>query len=299
VRKINQVKTFVIVAAIAAILGTIILTMVMDTSNIVSRTLNDGISIVQNVFVGIAHDVRNFGQSTFDLFGTHEENQRVRAQMYTNELANIRIARLEEELDDLRAAFEIDATLIDFERVLATTVGRDINNWYDFIIVNQGNSHGIEPGMAVVSVEGFLIGRVTEVGNTASRIHLMRPHNPDIRARVEICGLPGSQGTFHGYDAETDELVVRQVSLDVDIEVGARVITTGMGDVFPRGLLAGYVTRSEPAALSQTLFLENHVDYDNLRFVFIIKRSMPEPDMTPPDTAESETTEPEATEPEL
>ena len=279
-KKINQFKTFVIIAVIAIILGVIAFTMSVDTNNIVVRVLNDGISMVQNAFVNAAHDVGNFGQSTFDLFETYDENQRLRRERYNLELARIEIALLQEQIAELREAFGIFETLNDFERIPAVTIGRDINNWHHFLTINQGSHHGVELGMAVLSPEGYLIGRITEVNQFSSRFHLMKPHNDDIRARVEVLGVLGSQGTLHGYDADTGELIVTQVPLTVEVEPGARVITSGLAGVFPRGLLAGYVVRHEISTdgLSQTLFLSNNVEYDNLRFVFIIKRGLRVPD---------------------
>ena len=280
-RNINQFKTFLIIAIIIAILGMITLTMIVDTNNIIVRTLNDGISIVQNIVVEVTHDVRSFGQNTFDLFETRDENQRLREQMYSVELVNIENRLLQKEVLLLREMLKIDETLNDFERISAVTIGRDINNWHDFMIVNQGSQHGVETGMAVLSPEGYLIGRITEVNNFSSRLHLMKPHNHDIRANVEVLGVLGSRGTLHGYDMETGELIVRQVPRDVEVEIGARVITRGLSGIFPRGLLAGYVTRYEISSdgLTQTLFLTNNVQYDDLRFVFIIKREMPESEL--------------------
>jgi len=238
---------------------------------------NDGISIVQNFFVDIAHDVRNFGQSTIDLFGTHEENQRLRRNMYHQELANIQIEILQEQVDALTAMLEIDATLEEFERLRAVTIGRDIPYWHDFLTLNQGTLQGVERDMAIVSPEGFLIGRITSVTPNSSRVQLMKTSNTNMRAHVEVLGVLGTEGIFHGYDLETQELIVTNVDPNVEIEIGERVITSGLGGMLPRGLFTGYVTRTERTAdgLSQNLFLTNHVEYDALRYVFIIKRNMP------------------------
>ena len=277
---------------IVAILGIIVVTMVMDNNNVVVRVLNDGISTVQRPVVRVVNDIRNFGQNTFQLFATNEENQLLRSQMYAVELSNIENALLREENDTFREMLEIDATLNDFERLPAGTIGRDINNWHDFLTVDQGSQSGVGLGMAVLSPEGYLIGRVTEVGYGYSRFHLMKPHNRNIRAYVEVLGA-GARGILHGYDAEVGELIVKQVPRDVEIETGARVITSGLGSVFPRGLLVGYVTDYETSAdgLTQTLYLTNSVDYDDLRFVFIIKREMEEVDGAEVEETEDENDE--------
>lgn len=275
-KKVNQFKAFVVFALVIMLLGIIAFTMRVDSNNIIVRTLNDGIAITQRAFVDVAHGIRDFGQSTFDLFTTHEENQRLRAEMYRSELLRIENALMREQNDSFREMLGIDATLDDFEQIVATTIGRDIGSWHDFITVNQGSHHGVEVGMAVVSAEGFLIGRVTEVNLTTSRIHFMKPHNSTVQTQVEVLDIPDSYGRLIGYDADLGELVVTLVPYHIEIEIGARVITSGLGDIFPRGLLVGYVTRYERTTngLTQNIYLSNEVQYDDMKFVFIIKRAM-------------------------
>lgn len=278
-RKLNQFKAFVIFISVAAIIATVVITMILDTNNVVVRSINDGVSGIQSVFVNIFADVENFGQRTFDFFETYDENVRLRNQMYSTELAHIENRLLQEELEILRAMLEVDETLNDFERISAVTTGRDLTSWNDFIMLNRGASHGVELGQAVVSAEGYLIGRITEVNQFSSRMHLMKPHNNDILAHVQLLGVDGSDSILHGYDSDTGELIVRQVRRNVDVEIGNRVITTGLSDRFPRGLLAGYVVRIEISTdgLTQNLFLTNNVNYNDLRFVFIINRSVEDP----------------------
>ena len=278
-KKFNQFKAFLIVTGVILLFATITLTMIFDRNNVVIRTFNDGISSIQNLFVSIADDVQNFGSRTFDFFDTHDENIRLRQELYTIELARIQIHEQQQEIEHLRQLVGIYETLNDFETLRAVVNGRDIHSWNDFLTLNQGEQHGVELGMAVISSGGYLIGRITEVNQFSSRMHLMKPHNNDILAHVQILGRDGSNGIFHGYDASTGELLVTQVRRDIDVEIGDRIITTGLSEIFPRTLLAGYVVRYEinSDGLTQNLFLTNTVNYDDIRFVFIIKRALEAP----------------------
>jgi len=254
--------------------------MQSDSNNIVIRTLNDGISAVQRVFADVARGVSDFGEGTVGIFETHEENQRLRRHVYSYEMLNISHALVLEELEELRTMLGISETLIDFEHIVAVNIGRDTNNWHNFVTLNQGRQQGVRVGMAVLSLEGYLIGKITEAGEISSRVHLMKSHS-QIEPHVMILGVPGSYGVLRGYDSETEELMMLQVPREVEIEIGAQVITTGMGGVFPKGLLVGTIVRYEVSTdqLTQTIFLENNVDYDNLNFMFIIQRAMAEPDL--------------------
>jgi len=265
---------FVILLTISVIVATIGLTMNSTSTNFLVRGVNDSIGFFQQLIVSRTTGISHFVTNTRNLFNNNDEFIRMRSDMYTVEMIRIENELLEEENSSLRTALGIKNTLSDFEMVIGNVIGRNINNWHDFILLDQGHQHGIEEGMAVISKEGFLIGRITEVNQFSSRMHFMKPHNTDIRAHVEILGVDDSQGIFHGYNSETGELYVTQVSRDVELEEGLKVITSGMGGVFPRGLLAGFLNRSEVSndGLRLNLFLTNEVNYSELHHVFIVKR---------------------------
>ena len=280
-KNINQLKIFLIVSTIFAVLITISFTMQNDNNNIIFRMINDGVSVVQRGYTNLAHGIRNFGETTVDLFDTFEENRRLRERMYNYETLNLQMALLEEENESLRTMLDISGTLTDFTRMQAMTISRDINHWHDFIIINKGNLHGVEEGMPVISKEGYLIGRVTEVGEISARVHLLKQHNTRISAHAFITGNPESFGILEGYDPVTNELIMVQVDRDVEIEEGDQVITSGLGGGYPTGLLIGYVSRTEISSdgLNQTVFITNGVNYSNLNFVFLINREAPESDL--------------------
>jgi len=277
-KKINQFKIFLIVSGIVALLATISFTMGSDSNNIIVRSINDGVSLVQRGFVHVTHGIRGRGEATRLLFNTFEDNQRYRSQMYNYELLNVQTQDYREQLDAALLMLEIEATLSDFETINAVTIGRDMPHWDEFIMINRGSQHGLEAGMAALSYEGYLVGRVTEVNELSARVHLHNVNNQRMGAHVMIQGDSESNGLFEGYDPTLGELIVTQVDRNVDVSVGDRVITTGYGGIYPRGLLVGHVSRYEISGdgLTQTLFLTNDVNYNDLSFIFIIKRALSE-----------------------
>ena len=276
-KKVNQFKVFLIVSGIVALLATISFTMGRDSNNLIVRSINDGVSLVQRGVVQVVHGIRDRGEAAQLLFSTFEDNQRLRSQMYNYQLLNVQTQDYREQLDAALQMLEIEATLSDFERVNAVTIGRDMPHWDEFIIINRGSQHGLEEEMAVLSREGYLIGRVTEVNRISARVHLHHIENERMGAHVIVQGDSESTGMFEGYDPILGELVVTQVDRNVEVEIGGRVITTGYGGVYPRGLLVGHVSRYEISSdgLTQTLFLTNDVNYNDLSFVFVIKRALP------------------------
>jgi rod shape-determining protein MreC len=151
---------------------------------------------------------------------------------------------------------------------------RNVDQWHDFIFINKGSKQGIKENMAVLSKEGFLIGKVISTNDLSAKVKLIK--NQDFGSKVSaiIDGKEGSIGTVEGYDYTTDELVMTQVSKEVAVEEGDAVITSGLGGVYPRSLLIGYVHRIEVSkdGLTQTLYLKGEKNYDNMDYVIVVAR---------------------------
>ena len=132
----------------------------------------------------------------------------------------------------------------------------------------------MKENMAVLSKEGFLIGKIISVTDFSSKVKLIK--NQDFGSKVSaiIDGKEGSIGTVEGYDYTTDELVMTQVSKDVKVDKGDKVITSGLGGVYPKSLLIGYVDRIEVSkdGLTQTLYLKGEKNYDKMDYVIVVAR---------------------------
>ena len=68
--------------------------------------------------------------------------------------------------------------------------------------------------------------------------------------------------------------MMTQVSKDVKVDKGDKVITSGLGGVYPKSLLIGYVDRIEVSkdGLTQTLYLKGEKNYDNMDYVIVVAR---------------------------
>ena len=279
-KKMNHLKVFGIIVVIFMILITIGYTVQRDTATLPARVVKDGVSIVQRGYVNVVSNFKGVITNMNDLFQTHEENQRLRQQMFNYQALRAEMNQLEAENESLKTAIETlgagetGETLTQFDTTIATTIGRDIDTWHDFLIINKGERQGVEVDMAVLSKEGYLIGRVTQVNEISSRIQLNNYQNVTSKVSAVISGKPESIGLLQGYDFSTGELVMINVDREIEVEEGDLVVTSGLGNIFPSGLLIGYVERSELSinGLTQTLYLSSGKDYNNLDFVILVNR---------------------------
>ncbi len=136
--------------------------------------------------------------------------------------------------------------------------------------INAGSAVGISPGDPVVTADG-LVGIVEEVGLTYSKVRTVL--HPDLKAsaaisRTDESGYTGGSLTL----AEDGLLRINYLERSSSVVSGDFVVTSGLGGVFPSGLLIGRVTSVAPDSDGMTLYglVEPFVDISNLKRVMVI-----------------------------
>ncbi len=101
------------------------------------------------------------------------------------------------------------------------------------LLANSGRAQGVEHGYVAVN-EGGLVGREVQLGERSARILLVTDFNSRVAVLGESTGLRAiMQGGRDGLGvlAERPELQ--------DFRRGERILTSGEGGVFPRGIVVG------------------------------------------------------------
>lgn len=143
----------------------------------------------------------------------------------------------------------------------ARIVHRDFSAWWQRIVIRKGKNFGIPVGAPVVFTGG-VVGRVTEVFAYTSVVELIGSPSVRIAASIEGDERPMS---FQGGNNPTfgpPSGVIEFVPLDVFASPTApkRLVTSGLGGVFPAGLTLGTVVKVEPS--TDGLFKTGDVQLD-------------------------------------
>lgn len=181
---------------------------------------------------------------------------------------------LEESVKKLKESLKLNTLLSDQFETNATVIYRKLNYWYDEITIDKGSKNGVKKDMAVVVPEG-LIGRVSTVSNYTSTVRLLSNDNMDNKLSVKIkVNDSYVYGLISKYDSKTNTYTVEGISENIDIPDGASVVTTGMGNIFPSGLLIGKVKgiTTDNFDLSKVLEVSASVNFDDIDYVTILKR---------------------------
>jgi rod shape-determining protein MreC len=191
--------------------------------------------------------------------------------------ARARIATLDgvaAENAQLRALLGIAAALpMEFQP--ARVVARDPTSGVWEVAIAAGTADGIRIGMPVLasaSGPGALAGVVVAADRQRSTVRLV----VDTRSRVIAEDLEtGALGLVEGQPG--GQLVMRQVELADTVAVGDTVVTAGLAaegaaPEYPRGVLIGTVTATEPDAngLTQTIFIAPATDPRHLSWLLVV-----------------------------
>ena len=173
---------------------------------------------------------------------------------------------LEQENANLRNVAKVGSQTRDLSftaEVLADTS----SHFAQTVLINAGAENGISEGWPATDGLG-LVGRVTSVGDSVSRIILLTDPNSRIPVMIEPSG---SHALVIG-DNSTSPLI-QMVQNGEAIRLGDRVVTSGDGGVFPRNLLVGYVEQRGP---DQRLRVNLAANYRKLQFVAVLQVEPPE-----------------------
>jgi rod shape-determining protein MreC len=143
----------------------------------------------------------------------------------------------------------------------ARVARRDFSGWWQRIVIRKGKNFGIVAGAPVVFTGG-VVGHVSEVRATTAVVELISSPNVRLAGVVEGDSRPISfQGGVNPTFAPPTGLV-EFVPLDIVASPATpkRLVTSGLGGIFPPGLTLGTITRASMG--SDGLFQSGEVKLD-------------------------------------
>jgi len=182
-----------------------------------------------------------------------------------NELLEYKEMQLENSR--LKSLLDFKVSL-PYKSVAARVIGRWQDNWTASVVIDKGAKQGIRGGCVVVNHIG-LVGRVIDVQPLTSVVMLLNDPRMGVSAVVQ---RSRQEGLVSGTLAEL--LVLRYLPLDADVQVGDTVVTSGLSDGFPKGVLVGSVVEvgNELSGLGRFASIKPAVRPSNLEEVLVIIR---------------------------
>jgi rod shape-determining protein MreC len=198
------------------------------------------------------------------LIGVQADNQRLREEVKWLRQENHRY--LEAYLQHQRLQRLLNfREQTPFDVVAADVVGRDSNSWTEIIFINRGTRDKVAKGYPVVTHDG-LVGQVIQAAPGLSQVMLLTDFRSGVDALVQRTRASGVV-TGRGRDLAA----LKFLPMGADIQPGDRLISSGMGGVFPKGLIIGAVkdiTRN--GRQGQQVQIQPNVDFSHLEEVLVL-----------------------------
>ncbi|MGM9926558.1 MAG: rod shape-determining protein MreC [Bacillus sp. (in: firmicutes)] len=234
--------------------------------------VKDSAAIVQQIVHTPVQFISNALEDLRDLQNTYKENEKLKARLDEYVKLKTEVQDLEKENEELREVLDKQDDLGEYTSIQATVIGRNPERWQEILIINKGSMHGIEKDMAVITANG-LIGKIKSTNSFSSTVQLMS--TTDSKYRISALIQNGGSNVFgliEGYDTEKEMLLLEKIPYDEEIEIGSNVITSGLGQVFPKGLIIGTVEEVEvdQYGLTQTAYVKPFADLYDISNVMVV-----------------------------
>jgi rod shape-determining protein MreC len=209
-----------------------------------------------------------------DFIETITQSQRLKEE---NKLLRVQIEKLlfkeKNYYPELEATNRRLRELLEFKKhtsyklIPVELLAHSPEDFFKVIYLNKGRKDKVREGMGVINARG-LVGKVVEVYSHQSKVLLILDKRSKVGVRDQRTRDIGIlQGT-----GSPDRCRLDYILNKAEVKIGDRVITSGLGGLFPPGILVGYISAVErkPNYIFQKIEVEPAVDFGKLEELFLI-----------------------------
>lgn len=239
------------------------------------KLIKDTVGFAQSLVAKPTNYITGIFSNIDSLMNTYDENQRLKMRLEDFAILQAEVSTLKAENASLRDLAKVEESLRDFDPIQATVIARNPDQWEEKIILNKGTAHGVEKNMAVMTSRG-LIGKIVIATPYTSEVELLYTNNENYRVSAIVFGENNEEihGLIEGYDAERNELLLKRIDSKIQLNVGGKVVSSGLGGIFPKGMLIGEITEvtTNDFGLTKMAYVKPAADFSMLENVIIAKR---------------------------
>ena len=259
-------------AVISVVLA--LMSVLSYTSSPLANVANVIASPFRSAYTGIAdwfNDKQNYYRDTTAL---EEENAALKRKLAEMEAAIRQAEKDSAENERLKQLLGLQSQRPDLTSDLqaAMITEHTVTNWTSSLTIDKGTNLGLEVNDCVISETGALVGLISKVGTNWATILTLVDTDTALGAQVFRTGDLGlAQGNFSLMGE--NRLRLEFLPADCTLLGGDLVVTSGLGEFYPAGLVIGSVAEVQVDDSGATSYavLEPAVDFDELTEVFVIR----------------------------
>jgi rod shape-determining protein MreC len=228
--------------------------------------------------IGIFTKITSPLQSSLTSAGTAITSLKSKAELVKeNEELNKKLEQLSLDVSQLKT-LEVENQVLreqlnfvegqGYKFVTGRIISRSSQNSISTLVINRGSQDGIRISCPVVAGEGVLVGKIIEVGDHSATLLLLTDSQSRVAATIQ--NKDQTIGVVEGEHGIS--LKMAMIPQNEEIKIGETIITSGLQENIPRGLLVGLIDKIDSA--SSELFSQAYVyplvDYQKLNIVTIL-----------------------------
>lgn len=229
-------------------------------------------STFQKIFYSVSNKISDFFSFFFSINRTIKENSLLKEQ---NVKLLIEVSQLKEiarENEVLREQLNLESSqknrLSETKKmILANVLGQDPTSFGQYLFIDKGKKDNLTVNLPVTKAGGILIGKISEVSQSSSKVLLLTDQNSLVNVITQKNRATGILKGEAGLN-----LILEMIPQTEKIEKGELVLTSGLGGIFPKGLIIGEIEKiiSSDIEVFKKAKVKPSFDIKDLEIVFVM-----------------------------
>lgn len=239
--------------------------------SVVENGVGSTLNVIQFGVNKTGNTIKNSLSFIFNFTNVKKENDDLKKEndKLQNELVEYKSTLIENQTlkDDLN--FKNQRS--EYNYVGCNVVGKSGGNFLDGFVIDKGQKDNIRKGMVVITSKG-LVGQVTSTASNWSIIQSISNENIAVSGMAETNN--DTTGIIKGYKDENNKLLAKlyYLPLDSNIQKGDSILTSGFGNLYPKGIRIGEVIdiEEDQGKIMKNAILQPYVDFNTLQQVLVV-----------------------------
>lgn len=255
----------------------------------------------QTAFSSAGQKIQSFFDAIVSFYELKSENDLLRKKISLLEQQLVQFQELQKENYRYRQLLEFKEKS-SYQMIAAEVIARDPSQWFGTVTINRGYLDGVKQEMVVITDRG-LVGMISTVSPHSSQVLLITDPRMAVSAMIQRTREPATVGIVESFANDPAYLKISYLPPEAKIQPGDVVISSGLGGIFPKGILIGTIKEvvDDKPDMVLSALIEPRVNFNRLEEVLIIigegmtGESQPETEDSQSETGESQ--EEDVTEP--
>ena len=266
----NKLAVTIIVLSVA-FLGIIIYTMNNEQKSIVSSGVGSAVNPLQKVVYSINDKIKGTLDFFLNFSKIKEENEELTKENIDLENKLLEYDKLKEENDRLREVLNFKNSKNNYDYLGCEIIGYSGESFSSGYVIDKGENDGLKKDMIVISNKG-LVGQVTSTGSNWAIVQSLI--NENIAVSVMVNSTRETTGILKGYVTHSNQNLTKVTNLPIDsaIKEGDVIVTSGLGQIYPKEVRIGEVVsvETDEVKVMKTAIVKPFVDFNKLEELFVV-----------------------------